>query len=252
MAYGFGEVMGEVRNAAGKIVGGTYDSSKEALGGFFNSASQSMRASQDKIENPHKYRSNIRNVTDDYGNSQAVDMRRGFTDDYGNVQGMGKSNSWIERKANLGIHETKKGLKNWGIGAAMSGGLYGLMAYATDNADNDASDRGVNAAKYAVAAGVDVAADGVLTGVAAGLATFGGPAGIVAGGAITAFNMLAGFAGLDAGSLAMRAMDYTEAEYENAKTGPKFNMTQNTAMSLQRQLGNIAQSGSNLGEMMHN
>jgi hypothetical protein len=160
--------------------------------------------------------------------------------------------SWARKKYNLGKHEIKTGAKGFAIGSVLSGAMYGLSAYVTDNPDNDLSDRGINVAKHAVAAGVDMVADLGLTGVAAGLATFGGPIGMMAGLGITAFNIGAGFLGMDAGSLAMNAMNHLEEQYDVAKAGPKFNMTQNTSMALQRQLSNLSMSGSNLGEMMHN
>jgi hypothetical protein len=135
--------------------------------------------------------------------------------------------------------------------AILSGGLYGLSAYASDDPNAEVGDRGINIAKHGVAAGVDLGADALLTGVATGLSMLG-PLGGIAGGALTAFNMFAGFAGLDAGSLAMNAMNYTEQEYDRVKAGPKFNMTQNNSMAMQRQIQNLHASGSNLGEMMHN
>lgn len=233
MAHGFGEVIGNAKKVAGETLGTAYDTSKDAISKAGSGFIDNIRKRQDRIANPP--------MVAKYGDSR-----------YGKEHQFQFQNSWLDRKSRIAAHELKTGAKSFGIGAVLSGGLYGLMAYATDNSDNDAADRGVNVAKYGVAAAADIAADGVLTGVAAGLATFGGPAGIITGGALTAFNMFAGFGGVDAGSMAMKLMDYTEEKYDEVRNGTKFNMTQNTAMSLQRQLGNIAQAGSNLGEIMHN
>jgi hypothetical protein len=157
------------------------------------------------------------------------------------------------KQFNLFKHHAKDSWKNFKIGTVMSGGLYGLSAYMSDNENASAGDRMANVVKHGVAGTVDVAADFGLTTVAAGLATFGGPGGVVAGGVLMAFNMFAGFAGLDAGSLAMTAMNYADGEYDTAKAGKsKFNMTENTSMAMQRQIQNLHASGSNLGEMMHN
>ena len=233
MPHGFGQVMkgtGEITsyvgNQLGSMIGSAYNSGMYHISKFSDNQVQGMRTKQDKIANPHMYE------------------QVPFTDR--------SANNWIKQKYNLGKHYGKDQLKGWAFGSLLSGGMYGLSAYMTDNSDNDLSDRGVNIAKHGIAAGVDIAADAGLSAVAAGLATFGGVPGMIAGGALTAFNMFAGFAGYDAGSLAMNAMNYTEEKYNEAKTGPKFNMTQNTSMAMQRQIQNLHAAGSNLGEMMHN
>lgn len=132
-----------------------------------------------------------------------------------------------------------------------SGAMYGLSAVMTDNTDMDAGDRMSHYTKYAMAGAADVGTDLALTGVAAGLSALG-PIGAVFGGGLMAYNMFGGFFGMDAGSGLMNFMDYADTEYEKQKQGPKFNMTQNTSMALQRQIQNLHASGSNLGEMMHN
>lgn len=163
-----------------------------------------------------------------------------------------ESNNFLTRKKNLAKHFGKENLKSLGVGAVISSSMYGLSAYATDNDMNSPGDRMAHYAKHGIAGGIDVMADAALTGVSFGLATFGGPAGMALAGGIQAFNMFAGFAGIDAGSIAMNVMNYAEEEYDKAKRGPKFNMTENTAMAMQRQIQNLHASGSNLGEMMHN
>ena len=142
--------------------------------------------------------------------------------------------------------------KDIGKGALFSGAMYGLSAFATDNADNEASDRMTNVAKHGAAFAADVAGDAVLTGIGTALGTFGGAYGKMAQGAITAFNFGSNLLGIDAGSMMMRTWDYAEEQYYKAKEGPKFDMTGNKSQAMQRQIQNLHASGSNLGEMMHN
>ena len=255
MAHGFGAILGlgtrEIfnrgLNTAGsaisgglRTVGGT---TRRIAGGLYDAAAES----QNKIANPHLYESDNRFYKDKFGNKLPKS---------GMDSGGGRNlspNSWLEQKTRIGAHELKTGIKGWAFGGVLSSGLYGLSAWATDDASMATSDRMYNATKHGIAATVDITADAGLTAVGIGLATFGGPIGMMAGMGIQAFNMFAGFAGIDAGSIAMKLMDYAEEEYQTAKNGgSKFNMTNNTSMAIQRQLSNIAMSGSNLGEMMHN
>lgn len=141
--------------------------------------------------------------------------------------------------------------KSIGRGAIFSLGMYGLSAAMTDNPMNAASDRMVNAGKHTIAAGADITADVGLSAAAYGLSALG-PVGVMAGSALMAYNFLGNFVGLDAGSLSMNIMNQFDERYENDKRGPKFNMTQNTSMAMQRQVNNLHGAGSNLGEMMHN
>lgn len=180
----------------------------------------------DQIENPHLYE----NVP--------------FTDR--------ERSSFLRRKGRLAKSNFISHTKSFAIGTALSGGLYGLGAYMTDNDQASAGDRAAHYAKYAVASGVDILADSALTVASFGLATFAGPIGMMAAGGLQMFNMFAGFMGYDAGTLAMNVMDYADEQYDKNKLGPKFNMTQNTTMTMQRQIQNLHASGSNLGEMMHN
>jgi hypothetical protein len=162
-------------------------------------------------------------------------------------QGFGK-----DRTSRLAKHFTKDQFKGFGYGLGISSGVYGLVGYATDNNMNNAGDRMAHYGKHAVALGADIASDITLSVAAAGIATLGGPAGVFVAGGLKMFNMFAGFAGIDAGSIAMNVMNYADEEYERRKSGPTINMTQNTSMALQRQIQNMHASGSNLGEMMHN
>lgn len=140
---------------------------------------------------------------------------------------------------------------NMAKGAAISSGMYGLMAFMSDDKNAATSDRMVNYAKHGIAAGVDVASDTALS-LGAGALAMTGPIGATVGGAIMAYNMFAGFVGMDTGSLALNMMNSFDERYKQDKRGPSFDMTQNTSMALQRQIGNLHASGSNLGEMMHN
>lgn len=138
-----------------------------------------------------------------------------------------------------------------GLTTAFSGAMYGLSAVMTDDGTMDGGDRMAHYTKHAMAGAADVTADLALTGVAAGLSMLG-PLGAVAGGGLMAYNLLGGFFGIDAGSGVMNFMDYADTQYEKQRRGPKFPMTQNTSMAMQRQVQNLHASGSNLGEMMHN
>ena len=172
---------------------------------------------------------------------------------YENVPFTGRSESnFFKQQARVGWDQTKGGLKSFAYGTVISGAMYGLGSYATDDPQKSHGDRMAHYSKYAVAGAIDVGSDLALTGVSIGLATFGGPAGAMVAGGLQMFNMFAGFAGMDAGSLAMSVMDYADQEYDKDKMGKKFNMTQNTSMAMQRQIQNMHGSGSNLGEMMHN
>jgi hypothetical protein len=142
-------------------------------------------------------------------------------------------------------------LKGLAFSGVIGAGLYGLSAVVSDDPTAQTSDRMVNATKHGVAFAADTASDIALTGVAAGLSLLG-PTGMMVGTALHAFNMLGGFVGMDAGSQVMKVMDYADEQYESAKNGPSFNMTENTSMAMQRQVQNMHAGGSNLGEMMHN
>jgi hypothetical protein len=142
-------------------------------------------------------------------------------------------------------------LKSIGVTAGIGAAMYGLSAVMTDDTSADAGDRMSHYVKHGVAGAADVTADLALTGVAAGLTAFG-PVGALLGGGLMAYNMLGGFFGMDAGTGVMNLMNYADEKYEEQRQGPKFNMTQNTSMAMQRQISNLHANGSNLGEMMHN
>lgn len=258
MAHGFGNtpqvmkgIFGAGKKELGSMTSNAYDAGMNFIGKMDGNFMDGIRRRQDEVANPHMYKSS---VTNDYGRSvPGKHMGSSVTDDFGNSVSNGmKPNSWMTQKKNIMMDSAKGAGKGFAIGGIMSGGLYGLSAYMTDNSDNSAGDRMAHYGKHAIAAGVDMGSDLALTGLGIGLATLGGPAGVIAGSALMAFNMFAGFAGMDAGSLAMTAMNYADEQYDIAKQGPKFNMTQNTSQSMQRQIQNLHASGSNLGEMMHN
>lgn len=233
MPHGFGdvakgakEVMGLGLGQMGDFVSKEYNTGMKFITKFSDQYLDDMAVKRHKVANPHLYE---------------------------NVPFTGrKEGNWFQQKGNQAAHYTKDQFKGWGIGAGLSVGLYGLSAVMSDNTDADAGDRMVNYSKHAIAAGADLTVDAGLSAVAAGLATFGGIPGMAVGAGITAFNMFAGFAGWDAGSMVMNYMNYAEGKYDEAKAGPKFNMTQNTSMAMQRQIQNMHAAGSNLGEMMHN
>jgi hypothetical protein len=229
MAWGLGETgkgATQVASYLGQEAINTIASPFRFMGKYASGRTNEITKDLDRIANPHLYE---------------------------NVPFTGRtSNNIVKQKANLAKHFGKEQGKGFIFGSLLSGSMYGLSAYATDNPDNNAGDRMAHYGKHAIAGGVDVAADLALTGVGIGLATFGGPAGMAMAGGLQLFNMFAGFAGMDAGSIAMNVMNYADEQYDKAKTGPKFNMTQNTAMAMQRQIQNLHASGSNLGEMMHN
>jgi hypothetical protein len=139
-----------------------------------------------------------------------------------------------------------------GKGLLMSGGMYGLMAYASDDASKSTGDRAASVGKHGIAAVVDATADFALSGVADGIGMLG-PYGMMAAAGIRAYNFGANFVGLDLGSLALRAMDSMDERYNQDRGGgKKFSLSENSSMALQRQISNIHQSGSNMAEVMHN
>lgn len=234
MPHGFGEVAkgaaqvaGYAGRQLGNVVGSTYNSGMDFIGSYGKTYMQNLKNERDLIANPA--------ITGKYGGK----LQSGFND------------SFRKRQGNLFTHYAKDHGKGFLIGGALTTGMYGLGAWATDNPDNSAGDRMANVAKYGVAAGVDTIADLGLSIAATGLSMLG-PAGVIAGGALQAFNIGAGLFGVDAGSLAMNIMNYADEEYDRVKQGPKFNMTQGTSMAMQRQIQNLHASGSNLGEIMHN
>lgn len=167
------------------------------------------------------------------------------------VRSTGIGKAIDSRAANL-LDDSVKGAKGLMFSAALAPIMYGISALATDPGGAvSPGDRMHHYNKHMVAAGVDVASDVAMTGVAIGLAQFG-PYGQIAAGALTAYNVVSGFVGWDLGTLSMNFMDAADQEYESRKQGPKFNMTQNTSMAMQRQMQNLHASGSNIAEMMHN
>lgn len=59
--------------------------------------------------------------------------------------------------------------------------------------------------------------------------------------------------GLDLATAGLNAMDHMDSEYNRlGKTGSNYQMSQGSAQAMQRQLQNLAGSGSNVAEMMHN
>lgn len=239
MAWGLGETgkgAAQVASYLGGEAVNTIASPFRFMGKYASGRTDEITKELDRIANPHRYdRKFIKS-------GEQLEM---FSSDI-------KENSYGRQKWNLAKHFGKEQGKSFLYGSLLSGSMYGLSAYATDNPDNNAGDRMAHYGKHAIAGGVDIAADAALTSVGIGLATFGGPAGMAIAGGLQLFNMFAGFAGMDAGSIAMNVMNYADEQYDKAKTGPKFNMTQNTAMAMQRQIQNLHASGSNLGEAMHN
>ena len=171
----------------------------------------------------------------------------------GDVAGQAYDNwyKYLSTKEGKGSIKDIVGIKPMLKTAAFSGAMYGLSAVMTDDTSADHGDRMAHYAKHGVAATADVGAD-IGLGLAASVISKAGPWGAVVGGGIMAYNLLGGFFGLDAGSGVMNMMNYADEEYEKQRQGPKFNMTQNTSMALQRQLQGLHANGSNLGEMMHN
>lgn len=253
MAWGLGSITnsysGRVAHGAAEVVGyaaGTATSFlRKETGSFFGS----MKKASDKyVENYRQRRDEIAKgiKTDSKGIKYSEYGQDNFIKDYYAPRGSKRREFY-----NLAAHELKDAGKGLKYSAILGGAMYGLSAYATDNSDNDMSDRAVNIGKHGVALAADLAGDTAIAGIGMGLAMFG-PMGALAGGALNIANMAAGLMGYDAGSIAMNIMNYGEEAYEKARSGPKFNMTQNTSMALQRQIQNMHASGSNLGEMMHN
>lgn len=148
--------------------------------------------------------------------------------------------------------------------AGLSMGLYGLMGFLEDNKMDNASDRMITYGKNLTAGVVDTTSDLAMTGIgvaaeSAGIALAGmtgwtglAMAGTGVGVALTAYSLLGNLFGIDPGSLVKKGLDQADEMYETAKYGPKFDMTRNTSMAMQRQLQNLHASGSNMAEMLHN
>lgn len=134
---------------------------------------------------------------------------------------------------------------------AISGAIYGGLAYMTDDKTKSAGDRMFHYTKYGMAAAVDTGTSLGLSAVAAGLSTLG-PMGMMAGAGLEAINLVAPFLGFDPGSIMLNTFEKLEERYDQDRNGPRFNMTQNTSMALQRQLQSLHASGSNIAESMHN
>ena len=252
MAWGLGlanDHSSRVMKGAKDVLG--YGASQ--LGGFMSTQLSSFKSSMGKVSNNYmeaykQKRSDIANdtLTGKYGGKYSSSFDDGPFMRTAMPQGSRRRQFY-----NLAAHDMKDMGKGLGVSAALGGAIYGLSAFATDNSDNDMADRGVNFAKHGVALTADLAGDTAIAGIGMGLAMFG-PAGALAGGALNVANIAAGLMGYDAGSIAMNIMNYGEEAYDKARNGPKFNMTQNTSMALERQIQNLHASGSNLGEMMHN
>jgi hypothetical protein len=223
------------------------------LGGFMSKEYSSFKGSIGKasdkyIEGYKQRRSDIAQgvKTDSKGIRYSEYSEDNFLKDYYAPRGSKRREFY-----NTAVHNAKDMGKGLGVSAALGGAIYGLSAFATDNSDNDMSDRGINFAKHGVALGADLAGDTAIAGIGMGLSMLG-PMGALAGGVLNVANIAAGLMGYDAGSIAMNVMNYAEEAHDKARNGPKFNMTQNTSMALERQIQNLHASGSNLGEMMHN
>ena len=257
MPHGFGTKAG----IAGKLVGNVGNLAWQLTKGAVEFGSEGIRAGADVVRrSSDTFMDGIRTSQYNQGMNEAPKHPRGK---HGNVRPASQVGDLSNAKFNdiRGKHsstlrfkkESISQLKGFGVGTGISMGMYGLMAYASDPGDAvDAGDRMNHYAKNAVGLAADIASDAVLTGIGTVAALTLGPAGAVIAGGITAFNIAGGFLGIDAGTQAMKFMDYADQEYDNRKNGPKFNMTQNSSMAMQRQIQNLHGSGSNMAEQMHN
>lgn len=139
--------------------------------------------------------------------------------------------------------------KGAGTTAALTAGLstvgYGLGSFLTDDGNTN---KVHHYGKWGIAGGVDVATD--LTATALATLAFG-----PVGGTIVGLGLMAsGFMGVDPGSIALSAMDHMDETYDkmlNYQRGG-FQLSNNSAQMLTRQIQNLQSSGSNIAEIMHN
>lgn len=151
----------------------------------------------------------------------------------------------------FGASAVGQGMKRMGTEAAITGGFsglaYGAGAFMTQDPSNTLSDNVSHYGKWAIAGGIDAGTDIGLTLAAS--AMFGPLGGFAAGIGL----MAAGFMGIDPGSMAMNAMDGMDNMYSRLENrGNTFQLSENSAQLMQRQLKNLQGAGSNVAEMMHN
>lgn len=151
----------------------------------------------------------------------------------------------------FGASAVGQGLKRFGTEAAVTGAFsglaYGAGAYMTQDPSNGLAENVSHYAKWGVAGSIDVATD---VGVTLAASAMFGPMGAVAAGVGL---MAAGFLGVDPGSMALQAMDGMDQMYDRMSgRGSRFQLSENSAQLMQRQIMNLQGAGSNVAEMMHN
>lgn len=151
----------------------------------------------------------------------------------------------------FGASAVGQGMKRFGTEAAVTAGFsvlaYGAGSYMTQDPSNGLAENTAHYGKWAIAGGIDVATD---VGMTLAASAMFGPMGAVAAGVGL---MAAGIMGVDPGSLALSAMDGMDSMYDRmSNRGSKFQLSENSAQLMQRQIANLQGAGSNVAEMMHN
>lgn len=151
----------------------------------------------------------------------------------------------------FGASAVGKGMKRFGTEAAVtgafSGAAYGAGAFMTQDPNNGLAENTAHYAKWGIAGSLDAATDVGLTLAASAMF---GPMGAIAAGVGL---MAAGIMGVDPGSLALEAMDGMDNMYNRMNNrGRNFQLSENSAQLMQRQIQNLQGAGSNVAEMMHN
>jgi hypothetical protein len=152
--------------------------------------------------------------------------------------------SWFLDKAAKGTMGTGKFAYDKLFGGSPLAAGFGLLTTAYYAGEyqrtyDEADSKMLHGAKYAAALGLDLGVDALVNGIASKLP---GPYGV---GLQIASNLVApGF---------LAAFNHMDSEYSRLKKqGRHYEMSENSAQMLQRQLSNLQGAGSNLAEMMHN
>lgn len=138
--------------------------------------------------------------------------------------------------------------KGQAANVALTGVMYGgLGALESSQSDNAVATGG----KWAAAAGIDIASDIGMTGLALAAGALTGGVGFFA---VQAFDMVTDLMGYDLSTAFINAVDSMDEEYNrlSGMSGRGYQMSRGGAQALQRQIANLQGAGSNVAEMMHN
>ncbi len=194
----------------------------------------------------HKKRFGLRKTLNDAGNILGPAARfagRG-------VKKTGQT-AWKGARA-LSESGRNMGWKAYGKNALFTGAIWGGISMLTSDSGATTDQKALHYAQYGTAAAADITVDIGLGLVASQMMRLG-PVGAVAGAGLHAYNFLAGFVGIDPGTMVLNAMGEMDQIYDRSmKGGDNFRMSQTAAQSMQRQLSNLQGAGAGVAEMMHN